>query len=379
MIYLDNNASTFLDPILKNYFNEIFFSLVNAPANPSSMHSAGRRGKAVLDIALQQVAHFFDCRVADVIFTSGATESINTLVHGISKGSIISSNTEHSCIRESLKIKKDKAIFLSPKQGYCVVHPEQVEQAITEDTKALIFSSVNGETGAKLDYKAIAKIALRHGLIFIIDATAMIGKEPFHLYPGVSACCFSGHKMHAPTGIGVVITTPGLRLKPLLYGGGQQRNRRSGTENVWGAVALGKILSSIQEKLSVIQQKMKTLRDFLEKLLKEHIIDMIIHCEDQERVCNVSNVSFEGVDGETLLMALDLDGLMVGHGSACASGIGARSHVLRSMGVSNDISDASIRFSLSRFTTEEELILAVKIVKENVERLRKLCGYQSKT
>jgi cysteine desulfurase len=249
--------------------------------------------------------------------------------------------------------------------------PEQISAAIQPDTRAIVLSAANGETGVKIDLESIAKIAETRNIPLMIDAVSYLGKEPLPLFKGVAAVAISGHKFHAPKGIGALYLRSDLKLPAEITGGSQENNRRAGTENLAGILGLSEALEILSEKESEISETLLDLRNHLENGIRQTIPDILIHGEGP-RLCNTSNIAFLGADGETLLMQLDLAGVAISHGSACSSGSIEPSRVLRNMGIDRKTARSSIRFSLSRMNTREEIDLAIERTAHVVKKLRKI-------
>lgn len=348
-IYLDNNATTRLDP---KVLQAMLQDLEGPPTNPSSIHSFGQRGRTLLLEARKSVASFFHAKPEEITFTSGGTESLHLMIQSLDpKGHIITTSLEHSSLLEPLK---SRPVTYLPVGPYGAPTPEQIEAAIRPDTQALLLSAANGETGVKIDLKAIAALAQKRNLFLCLDAIAYIGKEPWIPYPGITAVALSGHKFHGPKGIGALYFKG--KPSPLFLGGGQEGGRRAGTENLSGILGLAKALELIDPTAI---EKIRNLRDRFETKLFDHIPDLKINGEGP-RVSNVSNLSFPHVDGETLLLQLDLAHIAASHGSACSAGALEPSRVLTQMGYDRKRARASLRFSFSRMNTEEEVDCAVE-------------------
>ncbi len=331
MIYLDNNATTALDP---RVLEAMMVDFGPTPLNPSSAHAAGRQAKAFLQRARHTIADSFSCSPSELIFTSGGSEALTTCIRGLYRGGrILTTRMEHSSVLKTIEgLPTD------------FTTPDAIESGITDQTSLLIFSAANGETGSLLDLEAVSALALHHRIPLIVDGVALLGRAPLTLYPGITAMCFSGHKIHGPKGIGLIFLRRGTRLIPLIAGGGQEHQLRSGTENLAGAIGMAKAIELIEPAHF---EHMATLRDRLEA---GHEIN-----GTNPRTSNVSNIYFPGCDGEALLIALDQAGICASHGSACSSGALEPSHVLQALGYSQDRIRGSLRFSLSRFTTEAEI------------------------
>lgn len=369
-IYLDNNASTALDPRVLQAMQE---SLASDFGNPSSIHSFGQSSRAKLVNARHAIASYLQAKPEEIIFTSGGTEGINFLIHGMlekKNGHIITSDVEHACVYNTLKNfeKKGSAVTWLPAGLTGAVDPQKVKDAIRPDTRFILLTAANSETGVKHDITAIASIALEAKIPFFVDGVAILGKEAIQLPPGVSAMCFSGHKIHGPKGIGFVWLKRGLAIAPLLTGGPQEFGKRGGTENLAGIVGLAKAVEILNTESA---QTMRIMRDRLEKGIKAHLTGVHVIGEGM-RISNVTNLSFDGIEGESLVALLDREGIAVSHGSACSSGALEPSRVLLSMGIPTAQASSAIRFSLSKFTTEDEIDKTIAIVTRLVTHLRNL-------
>jgi cysteine desulfurase len=374
-IYLDHNASTSLDPqILKILIKE----LEEEEGNPSSTHFEGRQIRRKLEQSRQTIASFFKVKPNEIIFTSGGTEGAALLIQGIMlqypSGHVISSGSEHACVYQTLKALEKRAAqvtFLTAGLAGAV-QPEEVEQAIRPETRLITLMAVNNETGVMTDLESIAVIAQRHQIPFVVDGVAWLGKALVQIPAGVSALFFSGHKFHAPKGIGFCICRQSLRLTPLFMGGSQEQQHRAGTENLPGIVALAKAVAILEKQQELAIDHMRRLRDQLEMQLIAALPQVVVNGTGP-RVSNTSNLAFLGVDGEALLMNLDMAGISVSHGSACSSGALEPSRILLEMGIPLSQVRSSIRFSLSRNTTESEISAAVAAIIQIVNRLRGAC------
>ncbi len=348
-IYLDNNATTQLDP---EVIEAMLPYLGQTPHNPSSTHAYGREAKSLLLNMREKIAHALGISCDEIIFTSGGTEGLNLLIKGTWKeGEILTTDLEHPAVMETLHSLPAKIHTLSPGLAG-VPSPEAISDAITPQTKLIVLSAVYSETGAKLDLEKVSQLANEQGIPLIIDAVALLGKEPFIMPKEMCAMAFSAHKFHGPKGSGFITVPKGFPLSTQMHGGGQEKNLRSGTENLAAIVGLAKAIELINHDNDI-----RGLRDHFETRLQKEIPNLIIHSRDQ-RVANVSNLAFPGMDGETLLMQLDLNGVMASHGSACSAGALEPSRVLLNMGIPRDEVRSSLRFSLSRFTTLEEINIA---------------------
>lgn len=372
-IYLDNNATTGVDPrVLEAMLPELSLT----PNNPSSIHYFGQQAKQRLQHARETVATFLNVKPHEVIFTSGGTEAMNLMLRGLFpkeiRGHAITSNVEHSCVYKTLNALQKNGLELSflPAGLLGAVSPNQIENAIRPDTRFIVLSAVNSETGVKHDLDAIGQIALNAGVPLIVDGVAWLGKELFALHPGIFGIGFSGHKFHAPKGIGFAIVRSSLKMQPYLTGGDQEYSLRAGTENLPGIIGLAKAIELFNIELPEATQRMAMLRDRLEAGLMQKANPVVVNGMGK-RICNTCNLSFPDTSGEDLLIALDMAGIAVSHGSACSSGALEPSRVLTQMGLPMQIARSAIRFSLSRNTTLEEIDQAIEMTATIVKNLRR--------
>jgi cysteine desulfurase len=372
-IYLDCNSSTAVDPrVLKALIQE----LETEEGNPSSIHHHGQFCRKKLAESRQIIARFLKVKPQEIVFTSGGTEGANFLIKGLigrlPPGHLISSRVEHACVYEILtELEKQGHSTTFLETGlWGAVTPEQLKNAIQPQTRLITLMAVNNETGVKTDLAACAAVAQAARIPFVVDGVALLGKESFEIPEGVSAMFFSGHKLHVPKGIGFCYVRQGLKLNSQMVGGGQEQNRRAGTENLPGIVALAEGITILSERQQAITDQLRARCEQLEKGLKTFLDGIEINGQGP-RVVNTTNLSFTGVDGETLLMQLDLQGVSVSHGSACSSGALEPSRILINMGLSNKQAGSSIRFSVGRMTTEEEIDQAIQIIVKTVQKLRR--------
>ena len=352
----------------------MLLDLSGPPANPSSVHWFGQQARNHLANARLKTASFFEAKPEEILFTSGGTESINFLLRGLKpKSHVITTSIEHAAIYQTLQALESTHGFhvtYLPMTRWGAPLPEQILDAIRPETSAIILSASNGETGVKIDLEAIAAIAEKKGILLFIDAVSYIGKEPFLRHRGIAAIALSGHKFHAPKGIGALYLRSDIKIVPEITGGSQENARRAGTENLAGILGLAEALQILQENQTEITRTLLDLRLHLENGLIRAIPDLIIHGEAQ-RVSNTSNIAFLGIDGETLLIQLDLAGIAVSNGSACSSGSIEPSRVLTNMGIDRKTARSSIRFSVSRMNTREEMDLVIERTAQIVKKLKK--------
>lgn len=353
-IYLDNNATTALSPkVLEAMLEEL-----SGPAsNPSSTHFFGQKARQKLLRARESIAQSLNCLTQEIVFTSGGTESMNMLIRStaahLPKGQILTSNIEHSCVDLTLRqLAHDgwEVVFLPPgEKGY--IASEQIAEAITDRTRFIVLAAVNNETGIKCPVDAIASLAQSKGIPFIVDGVAWLGKEFFDLHPGITGIGFSAHKIHGPKGVGFIVDRH--RTIPLIFGGPQEYGKRAGTENLAGILGAAVAVEEAIIRLPESRAHMLELQTLLETGLRDTC--KVIINGTGERIGNTLNCSFPDADGETLLMQLDQKGIAVSHGSACSAGALEPSRVLTNMGLPYPRVRSSLRFSLSRYTTEVEI------------------------
>lgn len=363
-IYLDNNASTAVDPRVLAAMQD---ELASLPSNPSSVHYFGQQARQRLTKARQTIATFLQVKPAQIIFTSGGTEALNMLLRGFfasnHTGHVITSNIEHSAVYNTVKVLEKcgvQATYLSTGlKGYVGV--EDLIEALRPNTRLIVLGAVNSETGVKNPIAEIAELAKKHGIPFVVDGVALLGKELFSIPDGVSAMAFSAHKLHGPKGAGFAYINSSFKWESLMTGGDQEYARRSGTENLPGIIGLAKAIEILNDELPSATLRMAKLQSLLEKSLID-TFGAQINGADSPRVVNTSNIAFPGLDGENLLLQLDMAGVAVSHGSACASGALEPSRVLLNMSLPKKLAAASLRFSLSRFTTEEEIVRTLEII-----------------
>jgi cysteine desulfurase len=382
-IYLDNNATTPVLPdvfeAMRPYFGEEF-------GNASSIHHHGQHTRAAVEQARESVAALLGCRASEVVFTSGGTEADNLAIAGLARAGdhIITSSIEHHAVLLACRHLEDAGLELTvlPVDGRCLVDPDDVRRALRPNTKLISLMMANNETGVLQPVEEIGKIAAEAGASFHTDAVQAAGKVAIHVNRiGCHALSISGHKIHAPQGVGALYVRKGSKIEPLFYGGRHERSRRAGTENVPGIVGLGKAAQLAKASLDRGEgqkddqkkdQKMAALRDRLQQGILGQVEEAAVNGDGAPRVPNTTNIRFDHIDGEAIVIALDLKGLAVSTGAACSSGAIEPSHVLLAMGLRPDQARASIRFSLGKQTTEEDIDIALALVPETVARLREL-------
>jgi cysteine desulfurase len=366
-IYLDNNATTAIHPEVLRILEEV---MRETYGNASSIHREGQAARRVIETARESVARLIGATARDVVFTSGGTESNNAAIFGaVSAGSrchIVTSEIEHPSVAEAvreLERRGCEVARVAPSRAGTVAASDVVA-AIRDDTRLVAVMMANNETGAVQPVGEIGHVCRERGIHFHVDAVQAAGKIAVDVTAiACDTLALSAHKLHAPKGIGALYVRRGLALTTHLHGGAQERRRRPGTENVPLAAAFGAAAA-----LPSAAARMEALRDRFEASLRGAFT---INGREVARLPNTSNVTFHGADGEGIVIALDLDGVAVSTGSACSSGRVEPSAVLLAMGLSPDDAKATVRFSLSRFTTEEEVDRVAALLRELVPRCRK--------
>lgn len=381
-IYLDNNATTQIDQqvlaAMMPYLTEFY-------GNASSMHHFGGQLRHRIDQSRQQVAQLLHCEPGEIIFTSGGTESDNTAIHGVlasrpDKKHIITSRVEHPAVRAVCRLLQTRGYRLTelPVDALGQLDLKQLEEAITEDTALVTIMYANNETGVIFPVDQIARIVHAKDCLFHCDAVQAVGKLPVDLQKTeIDLLSISGHKLHGPKGIGVLYVRRGTPLTPFMVGGHQESGRRAGTENVAGIVAIGQACELAQTYMAEENSRVRRLRDKLEAGLLKHCLDARVNGDTAHRLPNTTNISFEFVEGEAILLLMDSLGIAASSGSACTSGSLEPSHVLRAMGVPFTAVHGSIRFSLSRYTTEEEVDYVIREMPPIIKRLREISMFSA--
>ena len=377
MIYLDNAASAAVAPAAL----AAAMPFITAAGNPSSIHTEGRRAALAVIKAREQCAAAIGAKPSEIVFTSGGTESNNTalrcaaeLMSAAGKRHIVTTAIEHPSVLNTCRALEKRGYtvtYLAPDSGG-VISAEEVERALRPDTALVSVMAANNEVGTLQPIGETARLCRERGVLFHTDAVQAVGSVELDVgRMGIDLLSCSAHKLGGLKGSGFLYLREGTALSPLMYGGGQERGLRSGTENVGGIVALGEGVSLACADIPAKQRRLAALRDRLISLLLE-IPDSRLNGSRTRRLCSNVNVSFSGVEGESLVLNLDLMGICCSSGSACASGSEQPSHVLRAMGVPEKYQRGSLRLTLSESNTEEEILAAAAAVRETVTRLRGL-------
>lgn len=377
-IFLDNSSTTRVDDhvleAMLPYFGERF-------GNASSIHTFGQEARGAVEDARRAVAELLGADTREVVFTSGGTESDNAALWGVFRSGyragnhVITSKIEHPAVLETCKALESVGAEVTylPVDSSGRVDPARVAAAINERTILISVMHANNETGVIQPIEEMSTLARERGILTHTDAVQSVGKIPTNVkHLGVDLLSLSGHKIHAPKGVGVLWIRGGVKLVPLLTGGSHERRRRAGTENVPAVVGLGAAAHLALERLPEMAARVASLRDRLEDQIKSRMPGVRTNGSAEHRLPNVTNLSFEGIEGEAAVIALDLSGLAVSSGAACSSGSLEPSHVLAGMGLRAEVVQGSLRFSLCYHNTVEEIDRAVEIVSEVVSRLRGL-------
>ena len=381
-IYLDNNATT---PVLPEVFEAMRPYFGDQFGNASSIHHHGQQTRAAVEDARESVAALLGCRASEIIFTSGGTEADNLAIAGlVSAGDhVITSSIEHHAVLLACKHLEETGVeaTILPVDGRSLVDPADVRRALRPNTRLISVMMANNETGVLQPVEEIGRIAAEAGVCFHTDAVQAAAKVALDVQRiGCHALTISGHKIHAPQGVGALYVRKGTRLQPLFYGGRHERSRRAGTENVPGIVGLGKAAQLAKEALDRgDDKKAAAMRDRLQQGILAQVEEAGVNGDGAPRVPNTTNIHFDHIDGEAMVIALDLKGVAVSTGAACSSGAIEASHVLLAMGLRNDQARASIRFSLGKQTVDDDIDIALALVPETVARLRELSPSYGKT
>ncbi len=378
-IYLDHNATTPVDSAVAELVSDVLKSQFG---NASSVHSFGQTAKSVVDEARESVATLLGSGPQEVVFTSGGTESDNLAIRGVAEAMVpakrrhlIASSIEHEAVLNTFKAlgKRGWTTSLLPVDARGVVEPAALEAALTDDTALVSVMHVNNEIGTIQPVAQLAELAHRGGALFHTDAVQSVGKLRIDVAElGIDLLSLSAHKLNGPKGVGALWVRRGSRVVSMMTGGRQERNRRAGTENVPGIAGLGEAARQAASKLTQENTRVGALRDRLEAGILEVVPGTAVNGEITSRAPNTTNISFDRVEAESLLIALDLEGIAVSTGSACSSGTLEPSHVLRAMGFSPHRSQNSIRFSLGLGNTAEQVDRVVEVIPGVVTKLRRL-------
>lgn len=383
-IYLDYSATT---PMRKEVYEEIGKYFCDIFGNPSSIHSFGRKAGENLEKARAQIASLINANPEEIIFTSGGTEADNMAILGIArrkknKGKhIITTKIEHHAVLNTCKSLEKEGFditYLSVSEAG-LLDIEEVKKVIRPDTILISVMHVNNEVGTILPIQEIGKLARENDILFHVDAVQSFGKIPIDVINmNIDMLSASSHKIYGPKGIGCLYIRKGIHLQPLMYGGAQENKKRPGTENVPAIIGFGLAADLAGKEMKEESKRLTKLRD---KLIAG-ILNNIPHCQlngdSVQRLPGNANISIKNVEGESLLLMLDLKGIAVSSGSACTSGSLDPSHVLLAMGISHEVAQSSLRFTLGKYTTEEDIEYVLDVLPEIVEKLRSMSPLTSK-
>jgi cysteine desulfurase len=381
-VYLDNNATT---PVLPEVFEAMRPYFAEHFGNASSIHHHGQETRAAVERARESVAELLACRASEIVFTSGGTEGDNLAISGLARDSdhVISSTIEHHAVLNSCKHLEAMGCEVTyvPVDGRGLVDPDEVRRALRPNTKLITIMMANNEMGVLQPVEEIGKIAAEADVYFHTDAVQAAGKVVIDVKRiACDLLSISGHKLHAPQGVGALYVRKGTILQPMFYGGSHERSRRAGTENVPGIIGLGKAAEIAREALERGDlTKMSALRDRIEQTILSEVEATGVNGQGAPRVPNTTNIHFDYIEGEALVIALDLKGLAVSTGAACSSGAIEPSHVLTAMGLPPELARASLRFSLGKQNTAADVQFALDLIPQTVARLRELSPVYNKT
>jgi cysteine desulfurase len=375
-VYLDNNATTRVDDAVVEailpYFRETF-------GNASSIHTFGQEARAAVEDARRDVADLVGADTREVVFTSGGTESDNAALWGVFRTGagkhVVTTRIEHPAILQTCKSLEAAGAEVTyvPVDARGRVDPGEVAAALTDRTALVSIMLANNETGVIQPVREIADIAHDRGVAVHTDAVQAAGKVPLDVAAlGVDLLSLSGHKIHAPKGVGALYIRKGTKIQPFMTGGSHERKRRAGTENVPGVVGFGAAARLAAERLQEMETRVGVLRDRLEREIRSRVPGVRINGDPEHRIPTTTNLAFEGIEGEGAVIALDLEGIAVSTGSACSSGSLEPSHVLTAMGLRPEVVQGSLRFSLCHHTTSAEIDAVIETVARVAERLRRL-------
>ena len=380
VIYMDNNATTC---VAEEVIEEMMPYLRDKYGNPSSMHTfGGQVGKKIAQ-ARERIAALLGCEPDEILFTSCGTESDNTAIKGIlsmypNRRKIVTTRVEHPAVLTTCRDLERHGYSVSEvsvdQKGQLDI--DELGFRLDDNTAIVSVMWANNETGTVSPVEQIADIVKERGIVFHTDAVQAIGKIPINLKESsIDLLSLSGHKLHAPKGVGMLYVRRGTRMGTFMHGGHQESGRRGGTENVPSIIALGKACELASQNMVKENSRVKTLRDKLETGILSSCPDCFVNGDTENRLPNTSNISFEYIEGESILMLLDQDGVCASSGSACTSGSLEPSHVLRAMGVPFTAAHGSIRYSLSRYNTEQEVDFVIEKMGPIVNRLRELSPF----
>lgn len=368
MFYFDHNATT---PVSAEVLDAMLPALRDHFGNASSIHTPGQTARCLIDAARAEVAAMLGCEPKEIVFTSGATESDNLAVLGAPAGHVITTAIEHPAVLAACRERGNCTETPVGRDG--VVDPDDIRKALRPDTALITVMHANNETGAVQPIEKIARIAKEADVLFHSDGVHAAGRLPVDVRAlGADLYSITGHKFYAPKGTGALYVREGVPLRQRQFGGRHERERRPGTENVAGAVALGRAAQWVRENLAAEAPRLLALRDRLEQGLAARVPHIRVNSGAAARTPNTSNMAFDGIEGEAMVIALDLAGFAVSSGAACSSGAVHPSHVLTAMGLSSPEARSCLRFSLGRSNDEAQVDALIEAAAAAAARLRKL-------
>jgi cysteine desulfurase len=377
IIYFDNNSSTRVDP---EVLEEMMPFLTSHYGNPSGSHRFGAQVKDATELARTRVASLLGCQPNEIVFTSGGTESDNTAIHSALQMSperrhIVTTSVEHNAVLNYCEAlgRRGCSVTIVPVDEQGHLDLQELASAIRPDTAVVSVMWANNETGVLFPIRKIAGICREKGVFFHTDAVQGVGKTPIDLADlPIHFLSLSGHKLHAPKGVGALYVSRKARFQPLLIGGPQEGGRRAGTDNVPSMIGLGKAAEIAGNKIDEENSHVRALRDRFEETLLSELEDVLVNGDRSARLPNTCNLAFTGVNAQAILVKLDQEGICCSLGSSCTTGAVQPSHVLRAMHFSNERARSSLRFSFGRFNTEAEVDRALEVLPRIVRNLRAL-------
>lgn len=384
MVYLDYNATTPLD---EKILAKMRLYLTDIYSNPSSVYRFAQVARKAVEDARQDVAQLLCASVDEIVFTAGGTESDNTAIKGIAwhyqnKGKhIVTSRIEHHAVLNPCKFLEKHGFELTyiNVDEYGIIDLEQLKKSLRKDTILVSIMYANNEVGTIQPIKEVGRICRENGTYFHTDAVQAVGKIPIDVNDlGIDLLSLSAHKLYGPKGVGALYVKKGIKFEPLLHGGQHEKNRRAGTENVSGIVGLGEAARIAKVEMVNEEEKIRLLRDKLEQGIKDRIPEVKINGHPKDRLYNTLNVCIRYIEGESILINLDFEDICASSGSACTSGSLEPSHVLLSMGIPHEVAHGSLRFSLGKYNTDEDIEKVLKVLPGIVEKLRKMSPFWNK-
>ena len=374
--YFDHNATT---PIENEVFKAVIPYYEQLYGNPSSSYYIGRQVRDKIENVRSSIANYFNMNPEGVMFTSSGSEADNMIIKGIALGNkdkgnhIITTKIEHPAVLNTCKFLEKNGFeitYLDVKENG-IIDTQELKDSIKNNTILISIMYANNEIGTIQPIEEVGQIAKEKGIIFHTDAVQAIGEIRIDVKKlNIDCMSISGHKIYAPKGIGMAYIRPGIKFEPLIHGGSQEFHFRAGTENVIGIIALGKAIELLDKNIENNNEKLIDLKSYILNKIQNNLTDYIINGDIDKRTLNNINLSFKDIDGESLLLALDLDGICVSSGSACHSDLMEPSHVLRAIGVPNDYISGTLRISFGKNTTKKEIDYLIEKIKEKIDFIK---------